>query len=196
MEQMVVIVCINAFMLALILFGLMREFRLMRLYSERLSSRVKQLEGEKERLDYERAALARALNVKADASPPGAEPDRGRLGDMQNKALTLWNQERATSVSRDASNHAGTVFPDGTLAAPSCVSVQSSGCGLTPRQAAAQDVTRAPPPPRSLGALLKEPIATPTAEWLPLFRRSAKGQKPLFAPTSPSSMPGRPGFLV
>lgn len=110
-----------------------------------LSSRVEQLQGEKERLNYERAALAQALDVKEDASPPGAEPSRGRLGDMQNKEVTLYWQDRATSVSEEEFHPT------------SLVSVQTgSSFKLTPREAACQDVTRAPPPP---------------LVWLPLFRR-------------------------
>ena len=184
MEQVIIIVvCLNACLLTFLLLGLVYEIRLGRRISSRLS-RVEQLEGEKERLEYERAALARALDVKEEASPPGAEPDRARLGVMQNKALTFWNQERATSVSRDNSQHAGTAWDTLDKSSETFVSVQSSGCGLTPREAAAQDITRAPPPPKTMQDTK-----------LPLFLRNLKATKQPFVSSS-SSLPGRPGFLI
>lgn len=191
MEQVIIIVvCLNACLLTFLLLGLVYEIRVGRQILNRLS-RVEQLEGEKERLDYERAALARALDVKEEASPPGADPDRGRLGDMQNKALTLWNQERATSVSdtsttRDVLGHlpSHTVTLDKSLEAPSIASVQSSACMLTMREAAAQDITRAPPPPKAMEDTK-----------LPLFLRVPKATKQPFV-SSTSSLPGRLGFLV
>ena len=181
---MAVVVCINTFMLALILFGLMREFRLMRLYSERLSSRVKQLEGEKERLGYERA-LARSRR-QGGCEPARAEPDRGRLGDMQNKAL-LFGTKNARRRCR--------AIPAATPAQPP--SSQSSGCGSRPcakRRTGHDQVPRRHHGP--LDALMKEPIATPTAMRFHLSPLRKARREPCYAPTSPSSMPGRPGFLV
>lgn len=163
-----VIILFHAVMLGL---ALLHEIYLIRQLLKRLSSRVEQLEceklrleqleGEKERLNYERAALAQALDVKEDASPPGAEPSRGRLGDMQNMEVTLYWQDRATSVSEEEFHPTSEFHP------PSLVSVQTgSSFKLTPREAACQDVTRAPPPPLEVPQLplfrrLKSPSSSP-----------------------------------
>jgi len=78
-----------------------------------LKGRLEQLKGEKDRLNHERAHLAHALGGVREEdtkSPEGSDPERGRLGDMQDAALTEWAQARATSASRDNSCHNGGVW--------------------------------------------------------------------------------------
>lgn len=76
--------------------------------------RVYQLEQEKDRLNHERALLAHAIGADGaeHLSPEGADVDHGRLGAMQDNALTEWAQRHAHSVSRDNSAHGGGVWPD------------------------------------------------------------------------------------